>query len=356
MIALVKEHGLTGLLLKGGEWDRPSAMESGKRTRPRCCSIGQNRDAAFGMLNYYRASPIDVAADGRAVPEVPAGYAPPPCPNWTDPDTGDLGRWTISPCRRKTLEGLERIIRVRSRFTHSVRESARFCGAFRAVGKRRMRSTRRWSSFWGARAAQPRPHTRRGGAPGGLATSACPPGQYRTVSPVGDETERSGLRPSPMPRGASGPPASRAPCAFHRRRTRASGRRGHICHTIECISIRWCRRLAGLANSASTKSAAVAFDQIGLSRARGTDSRASIVRSGLVCSGQIIGLQPQRLRGMHSGRPERHRSLFGRNDGDVPRAGGGSRALPCGVCENAIHAIGWPELHPAQIHRHSGPA
>ncbi|MEQ8771719.1 MAG: alpha/beta fold hydrolase, partial [Erythrobacter sp.] len=63
--ALVKEHGLTGLLLKEVKWDRPDAMEAEERDA--LLRDWQNRDAAFGMLNYYRASPIDV-------PEMDAPY------------------------------------------------------------------------------------------------------------------------------------------------------------------------------------------------------------------------------------------------------------------------------------------
>jgi hypothetical protein len=57
--ALVKEHGLVGLLLKEVKWDRPSAMEPEERDQL-LLADWQDRDAAFGMLNWYRASPVDV--------------------------------------------------------------------------------------------------------------------------------------------------------------------------------------------------------------------------------------------------------------------------------------------------------
>jgi pimeloyl-ACP methyl ester carboxylesterase len=64
--ALVREHGLTGLLLKAIRWDRPAAMESEERDA--LLKDWQDRDAAFGMLNWYRASPINVPAMGEEAP------------------------------------------------------------------------------------------------------------------------------------------------------------------------------------------------------------------------------------------------------------------------------------------------
>lgn len=55
---LVREHGLAGILLKEVKWDRPSAME--EEEREALLKDWQDRDAAFGMLNYYRASPMFV--------------------------------------------------------------------------------------------------------------------------------------------------------------------------------------------------------------------------------------------------------------------------------------------------------
>ena len=58
--ALVREHGLVGLLLKVVKWDRPSAMEPAERDA--LLQDWQDREAAFGMLNWYRASPVIVPA------------------------------------------------------------------------------------------------------------------------------------------------------------------------------------------------------------------------------------------------------------------------------------------------------
>ena len=104
--ALVKEHGLTGLLLKEVKWDRPSAMEPDERDA--LLLDWQNRDAAFGMLNYYRASPIDVPTMDAPF-EVPAGYTPPVLPKLTIPT---LVIWALDDLALppETREGLEEII------------------------------------------------------------------------------------------------------------------------------------------------------------------------------------------------------------------------------------------------------
>jgi pimeloyl-ACP methyl ester carboxylesterase len=104
--ALVKEHGLTGLLLKEVKWDRPSAMEPDERDA--LLLDWQNRDAAFGMLNYYRASPIDVPTMDAPF-EVPAGYTPPVLPKLTIPT---LVIWALDDLALppENLEGLEEII------------------------------------------------------------------------------------------------------------------------------------------------------------------------------------------------------------------------------------------------------
>jgi pimeloyl-ACP methyl ester carboxylesterase len=80
--ALVKQHGLTALLLKEVKWDRPTAMEPEEREA--LLRDWQNRDAAFGMLNYYRASPIDVPPMDAPF-ELPEGWTPPALPKLTIP-------------------------------------------------------------------------------------------------------------------------------------------------------------------------------------------------------------------------------------------------------------------------------
>ncbi len=71
--ALVREHGLGAILLKAIKWDKPSAMEPEERAA--LLEDWQDRDACFGMLNWYRASPIHVPAIGETV-AAPAHASP----------------------------------------------------------------------------------------------------------------------------------------------------------------------------------------------------------------------------------------------------------------------------------------
>ena len=80
--AMVREHGLAGILLQEIKWDRPDAMEPEERAQ--LMQDWQDRDAAFGMLNWYRASPIDVPPPDAPY-ELPAGWTPPALPNLTIP-------------------------------------------------------------------------------------------------------------------------------------------------------------------------------------------------------------------------------------------------------------------------------
>jgi pimeloyl-ACP methyl ester carboxylesterase len=82
--ALVREHGLLGMLLKafGGE-----VMSSGNMApdeRDALLLDWQDRDAAFGMLNWYRASPMEVLPMDLPF-EVPGDYKPIPVPKLTIP-------------------------------------------------------------------------------------------------------------------------------------------------------------------------------------------------------------------------------------------------------------------------------
>jgi pimeloyl-ACP methyl ester carboxylesterase len=68
--ALVRDHGLAGMLMKafGGEAMAADRMEPEERAA--LLEDWSNREAAFGMLNWYRAAPI-------AVPPLDAAYALP---------------------------------------------------------------------------------------------------------------------------------------------------------------------------------------------------------------------------------------------------------------------------------------
>ncbi|MEO0591836.1 MAG: alpha/beta fold hydrolase, partial [Pseudomonadota bacterium] len=72
--ALIKDRGLTGLMQKEVKWDRPGAMEPEERRE--LLRDWQNRDAAFGMINYYRASPIVVPTMDEPF-ELPDDYTAP---------------------------------------------------------------------------------------------------------------------------------------------------------------------------------------------------------------------------------------------------------------------------------------
>ncbi len=57
--ALVREHGLGALIMQAIKWERPPApMEPVERAA--LLADWQDREAAFGMLNWYRASPVVV--------------------------------------------------------------------------------------------------------------------------------------------------------------------------------------------------------------------------------------------------------------------------------------------------------
>ena len=104
--ALIKEHGLTGLLLQEVKWDRPNAMEPEEREA--LLRDWQNRDAAFGMINYYRASPMNVPPMDAPY-EIPRGYNPPVLPKLTIPT---LVIWAMDDLALppENLEGLEDIV------------------------------------------------------------------------------------------------------------------------------------------------------------------------------------------------------------------------------------------------------
>jgi pimeloyl-ACP methyl ester carboxylesterase len=57
---LIREQGLTGLLLNAVKWNRSPALEANERDA--LLTDWQDRDACFGMLNWYRASALIVPA------------------------------------------------------------------------------------------------------------------------------------------------------------------------------------------------------------------------------------------------------------------------------------------------------
>ena len=103
---LVREHGLGGLLLKAIKWDRPSAMEPDERAA--LMADWLDRDAAFGMLNWYRASPVDVPPLDAPY-ALPEGWMPPPLPALAIPT---LVIWALDDLAlpAENLEGMDAII------------------------------------------------------------------------------------------------------------------------------------------------------------------------------------------------------------------------------------------------------
>lgn len=80
--ALIRKGGLAPILMKAFDGEVSSNMEPEEQAQ--LLQDWSNPDAAFGMLNYYRASPMDVL-DMDAPFEPPADYEPVPLPKLTLP-------------------------------------------------------------------------------------------------------------------------------------------------------------------------------------------------------------------------------------------------------------------------------
>jgi pimeloyl-ACP methyl ester carboxylesterase len=104
--ALVREHGLAGILLQEIKWDSGDVMEPEERAE--LLKDWQDRDSAFAMLNWYRASPIDIPPMDAPY-EVPAGWTPPALPNLTIPTLVIWGMDDLA-LPPENLEGLDEII------------------------------------------------------------------------------------------------------------------------------------------------------------------------------------------------------------------------------------------------------
>jgi pimeloyl-ACP methyl ester carboxylesterase len=105
--ALVREHGLLGMLMKAFDADRlANGMEAAERDA--LLADWQDREAAFGMLNWYRASPIQIPPMDAPF-ELPVDWQPPALPPLAIPT---LVIWAMDdvalpPCN---LEGLEAVV------------------------------------------------------------------------------------------------------------------------------------------------------------------------------------------------------------------------------------------------------
>ena len=104
--AMVREHGLGALLLQALNWDRAPVMEEEERAA--LLADWANPDAAIAMLNWYRASSMDVP-DMDAPYALPDGFAPPPLPPLMIPT---LVIWAMDDMALPpaNLEGLDALI------------------------------------------------------------------------------------------------------------------------------------------------------------------------------------------------------------------------------------------------------
>ncbi|MEQ1495609.1 MAG: alpha/beta hydrolase [Novosphingobium sp.] len=105
--ALVEQFGLGGVLVKAfGETPENPRMEPEERTA--LMEDWQNREAAIAMLNWYRASPMEVL-DLDAPYELPAGWTPPAIPKLNIPT---LVVWAMDDIALPpaNLEGMDELI------------------------------------------------------------------------------------------------------------------------------------------------------------------------------------------------------------------------------------------------------
>lgn len=103
---IVRQFGLAGILLQEIKWDSGDVMEPAERAE--LLKDWQDRDAAFAMLNWYRASPIDIPPMDAPF-EVPQGWAPPALPNLTIPTLVVWGMDDLA-LPPENLEGLDAVI------------------------------------------------------------------------------------------------------------------------------------------------------------------------------------------------------------------------------------------------------
>lgn len=104
--ALVREHGLAALLMQEIKWDRADVMPPEERAM--LFADWQNREAAFGMLNWYRAAQIEIPPP-NAPYGLPEGWTAPPLPPLTIPT---LVIWAMDDLALppENLDGLAEVV------------------------------------------------------------------------------------------------------------------------------------------------------------------------------------------------------------------------------------------------------
>ncbi len=104
--ALVREHGLAAILMQEVRWERAAQMEAEEREA--LLTEWQDRDAAFGMLNWYRGSPVDVPPMDAPY-GIPEGWAAPQLPRLTIPT---LVIWAMDDLAlpAENLDGLDEVV------------------------------------------------------------------------------------------------------------------------------------------------------------------------------------------------------------------------------------------------------
>ncbi len=106
--ALVRDFGLGAMLFKAFEGRMGTDDKMEPEERAALLRDWEDRDAAFGMLNWYRASPLYVPALDEPY-EMPADKAPPPVPPLTIPT---LVIWALDDLALppENLEGLDTLV------------------------------------------------------------------------------------------------------------------------------------------------------------------------------------------------------------------------------------------------------
>ena len=104
--ALVREHGLAALLVQEIKWGASDRMEPEERSQ--LLADWEDREAAFGMLNWYRAAQIDVPPMDAPF-TLPDDWAPPALPNLSIPT---LVMWGMDDLALppENLTGLDTVI------------------------------------------------------------------------------------------------------------------------------------------------------------------------------------------------------------------------------------------------------